>query len=127
MPPEGTPHGKFVLLLAGVAGALLVAIAAGAFLFMSPPVTPHALGGVGSEVQEDLTVRFSSMGIIHDGEMRYGYSPLVSVLWDFGDGTTSNETSPTHTFPGPGTYTVTVTIAREDGQTVSDRQTVTVP
>ncbi len=30
-------------------------------------------------------------------------------LWDFGDGTQSDAISPTHTFPGPGIYTVCLT------------------
>ena len=29
-----------------------------------------------------------------------------SVAWDFGDGTTSTEQNPSHTYPGSGTYTV---------------------
>ncbi|RZK55090.1 MAG: PKD domain-containing protein, partial [Pedobacter sp.] len=34
----------------------------------------------------------------------------VSYLWDFGDGTTSNATDPTHTYTGPaGQYNVTLT------------------
>jgi gliding motility-associated-like protein len=33
----------------------------------------------------------------------------ASYLWDFGDGTSSTQHSPVHTFPGPGTYTVTLT------------------
>lgn len=35
---------------------------------------------------------------------------IDSVLWDFGDGTTSTELHPVHTFPGPGTYDVTLTV-----------------
>lgn len=34
-----------------------------------------------------------------------GYTSVVS--WDFGDGTTSSESMPTHIFPAPGVYTVT--------------------
>ncbi len=35
---------------------------------------------------------------------------IVSISWNFGDGTTATGESPCHTFPGPGTYTVTMTI-----------------
>ncbi len=36
--------------------------------------------------------------------------PPVSAAWDFGDGTTSNSLTPTHTYATTGTYTITVTI-----------------
>jgi PKD repeat protein len=32
------------------------------------------------------------------------------ILWDFGDGTTSTDTLPTHTYAAEGTYTVTLTL-----------------
>lgn len=35
--------------------------------------------------------------------------------WDFGDGTTSSEQNPIHTYANPGTYTVCLTITDEDG------------
>lgn len=35
-------------------------------------------------------------------------APFQSVEWDFGDGTTSTETSPKHTFEKPGDYTVSL-------------------
>jgi len=35
---------------------------------------------------------------------------VVSISWNFGDGTTANGENPCHQFPGPGTYTVTMTI-----------------
>ncbi len=43
----------------------------------------------------------------------------VSVFWDFGDPTTNNDTSssfnPSYTYPGPGTYTVTLTALNAQG------------
>mgnify|MGYP003563518837 CR=1 FL=1 len=33
-----------------------------------------------------------------------------SILWDFGDGTTSTDTLPSHTYAAEGTYTVTLTL-----------------
>lgn len=38
-----------------------------------------------------------------------------SVRWTFGDGTTSNQLNPVHTFPGAGTYNVCLRIARYNG------------
>ncbi len=35
-----------------------------------------------------------------------------SIIWDFGDGDTSTEVNPTHTYAAPGTYTVKVTAKR---------------
>ncbi|MBK9146936.1 MAG: PKD domain-containing protein [Flavobacteriales bacterium] len=38
-----------------------------------------------------------------------GTGQQTTWLWDFGDGTTSNEAQPMHEFPGPGTYEVCLT------------------
>ena len=49
----------------------------------------------------------------------------VTYRWDFGDGTTSTQANPSHTFAQPGTYTVTLE-ATNCGGTVSRTITVTV-
>ena len=41
-----------------------------------------------------------------------GYSSLDSIKWNFGDGTTSNDLNPTHTFTTAGTYNVCLTIKK---------------
>jgi PKD repeat protein len=38
---------------------------------------------------------------------------ITDWLWDFGDGTTSNETNPVHSFAGPGIYNICLTIAAD--------------
>jgi len=48
---------------------------------------------------------------------------IQSYHWDFGDGTTSEGQSPSHTYEEPGTYTVTLTVTDNDG---SESTTTTV-
>jgi gliding motility-associated-like protein len=38
-------------------------------------------------------------------------------LWNFGDGNTSNQQNPSHTYTAPGTYTVTLTVTSANGCT----------
>ncbi len=40
---------------------------------------------------------------------------IVSNLWDFGDGTTSTATAPSHAYSGPGTYWVTLEVTDNNG------------
>jgi len=51
-----------------------------------------------------------------------GSSQITTVLWDFGDGTTSAAMSPGHTYVAAGTYTVSLTVTSADG---SSKQTKT--
>lgn len=39
----------------------------------------------------------------------------IIYAWDFGDGTMSNEENPTHVYPDPGVYDVTLSIVVDDG------------
>lgn len=48
--------------------------------------------------------------------------------WDFGDGGTSNEENPTHTYAASGTYTVTLTVTNNIGSDVEVQQvTIDLP
>ena len=51
---------------------------------------------------------------------------VVAYLWDFGDGDTSNEQNPTHTFDLAGYREVTLTVTDDDGATAQTTLTVTV-
>jgi PKD repeat protein len=46
-------------------------------------------------------VRFSALGIV-------SAQPVMTYLWEFGDGTTGSGQSPTHVYHRPGRYTVTL-------------------
>jgi len=48
-----------------------------------------------------------------------------TYLWDFGDGTTSTQANPTHTYTNNGTYTVTLTATNACGSSVHT-ETITI-
>ncbi|PWR71960.1 PKD domain-containing protein [Methanospirillum lacunae] len=52
-----------------------------------------------------LTVKFTDLSI----------GPPTGYYWDFGDATTSNEANPSHTYTGPGSYSVTLTVSNSGG------------
>lgn len=67
-----------------------------------------------------MTIEFKDRSWDLDGN-------ITSWLWNFGDNTNSAEQNPTHTFGEPGTYTVTLTIADDQGDSNIKSQTFTVP
>ena len=48
-----------------------------------------------------------------------------SVSWDFGDGTTSSATNPSHLYTAPGTYTITLT-GRKEGMNRVEQMEITI-
>jgi len=71
-----------------------------------------------------------------DGGMLVGsmdtadYGGITTWLWDFGDGETSTERNPAHTYRNPGTYTVTLKVigpAGSDTETKQNYVTLTMP
>jgi PKD repeat protein len=75
-------------------------------------------------VQSKLTVEFnaSSRNVREGDDVRFfpevagGFSPY-SYEWDFGDGETSNEPVPVHSYKTDGTYTVKVTVTDDENNT----------
>ncbi len=53
-------------------------------------------------------------------------SGIVSYYLDFGDGTSSMQKTPIHTYSAVGTYTITLTVMDDSGHTATTRRTVTV-
>lgn len=51
---------------------------------------------------------------------------VVSWRWEFGDGSTSTERNPTHSFQSPGTYSVALTVTDNNGGTRSITRSVVV-
>ncbi len=84
-------------------------------------------GGVGnqaptadfSHTTSDLTANFTDESSDSDGS-------VVAWDWSFGDGSTSTEQNPSHTYGAEGTYTVSLTVTDDDGATGSTSKPVTV-
>jgi len=66
-----------------------------------------------------LTVQFESTG------SRDPDGTDVTYAWDFGDGSTSIEANPTHTYSVAGNFTATLTVTDADGEFMSATQAIT--
>lgn len=90
---------------------------------------------------EDFSYRFKAESLINPdaacvGEPVYfeSFDPLCtavpsnveSITWDFGDGQSSDETNPYHTFSDPGDYSVELRVKTLDGCMDTVRKTVTI-
>jgi PKD repeat protein len=51
---------------------------------------------------------------------------IVAFSWDFGDGATSNQVNPSHTYTAVGTYTVTLAVTDNDDATGTNETTATI-
>lgn len=66
-----------------------------------------------------LVVKFTSTVTNYDGDLTYS--------WNFGDGGTSDEASPTHTYEEPGNYSASLTVTDSEDRTgVSNTLTIRV-
>ena len=68
----------------------------------------------------DMTVKFEDRSWDSDGN-------ITSWRWSFGDNTDSTEQNPAHTFTEAGTYTVTLTVTDNKGDSRTQSHAFTVP
>jgi gliding motility-associated-like protein len=62
---------------------------------------------------------------INNSTLGWGSIAFNNILWDFGDGKTSNVLSPIHQYTAPGNYTITLSI-NSDSSCVSASKTATI-
>lgn len=88
-------------------------------------------GGCTNHVCHEITVHHAPDGVCHAGFVAHqpeldlqtviftdqstSDGVIVSWLWDFGDGSTSTEQNPTHTYSAYGTYLVCLNITDDNG------------
>jgi C1A family cysteine protease len=74
---------------------------------------------------QDLTVAASS-SVTFDAGGSTDNEGIASYSWVFGDGATGTGKTATHSYSGPGTFTATLTVEDEAGNTATSSLTVTV-
>ena len=83
----------------------------------TPPYANFSYEPVNPKVSE--TVTFTSTSIDADGT-------ITTWLWDFGDGTTTSEQTPSHKYAAAGTYAVVLTVTDDEGAIGQKTKDVTV-
>ena len=127
-PPPHDPAGdemrtKMTAVLCVAAAVVLVAGActrpsSGGGTANTPPVADLLAAPLGGPAP--LPVDFSGVLSSDPGGTVVGYG------WDFGDGGTSTEAEPSHTYASPGNYTVTLTVTDNAGATDTASQVIDV-
>ncbi len=67
-----------------------------------------------------VAVNFSSAGSQDED------GTIVSFAWSFGDGTSSSDANPAHTYASPALYNVSLTVTDDDGATNTDNTTAEI-
>ncbi len=97
----------------------------------SPKLEPKQTAQIEITVMAALSVAISASVTEGPAPLEVSFTAEVqgtaaSYNWDFGDGSTSSEANPTHTFTAEGTYTVRLVVTAPDGSTASAEKTITV-
>ncbi len=97
----------------------------------SPKLEPKQTAQIEITVRVALSVAISASVTEGPAPLEVSFTAEVqgtaaSYNWDFGDGSTSTEANPTHTFTAEGSYTVKLVVTAPDGSTASAEKTITV-
>ncbi|MEO1367449.1 MAG: PKD domain-containing protein, partial [Acidobacteriota bacterium] len=78
--------------------------------------TQSDIGWVGVSSFDVYSPDLGSPAVPFDDHSADPDGTIAAWSWDFGDGSTSSERHPVHTFSAPGTYSVSLTVTDNDGQ-----------
>lgn len=63
-----------------------------------------------TEISNPMTIQFDGMKEKYDGYTKNGQTYDFTVVWNFGDGSTSTDWNPVHTYDEAGVYTVSMSL-----------------
>ncbi len=91
---------------------MLFILISGLKLFSQPPCNPAVLKANFTYTQNCFTktINFTNTSTISNGS-------VTTINWDFGNGFSSNQSSPVYTYANTGTYYVTLTLTHSSGCT----------
>lgn len=79
------------------------------------------------EIGENITIQNGLAVLFNASVSDPGQLDELTIVWDFGDGTTMTDTlNPEHLFSQPDEYVVTLTVTDDDGAVSTDQLVVTV-
>lgn len=87
-------------------------------IISNDPLTPNAIVPFVMQVDSNPCVDFTDSSNTCTGESEFSITTINSpttFLWDFGDGDTSTQATPTHFYASNGTYNVTLIACNFDG------------
>jgi hypothetical protein len=79
----------------------------------NPNATEYTSGPIITGATADFN--FTQQEWAYTVEFTNASTDATSYVWNFGDGETSTDATPWHTFSGPGTYSVSLTASRTNG------------
>ncbi len=115
------PGGPYGISVFGSYGGLGGIVRTSSVQLTVNTITPLSASATANPMtgQPPLIVQFT-------GSATGGVAPYSHFSWNFGDGASSSEQNPMHTYASLGTYTSTLTVTDSSGQTASSSITITV-
>ena len=88
-----------------------------------PPPPPPPPPGPNKDPKADFNVHCSDLTCTFDDKSKDDDGTIVSWAWSFGDGATSTERNPVHTYASGGDRSVVLTVTDDRGATNSEVKT----
>lgn len=82
------------------------------------PTPEPSCSGVNANFTANVTSGFAPL-VVSFTDNSTSQDPITSWSWNFGDGSTSTQQNPTHTYSNPGTYSVTLTATNNCGNSAT--------